>query len=83
MGEENTIFSGPILQYLNLQLLKYLFQCLALGALSGHAKDPMHPMGGTSRSSLAGRTEALETKVQAKAIHFARWNERDLVIIVC
>lgn len=39
MREENTTFSGPVLHYLNLQFRKYLFQCLAFGALRGHAKE--------------------------------------------
>lgn len=39
---------------------------------------PLHPMGGISQGSLAGRrTEALRRKVWAKATHFTRWNERD------
>lgn len=71
-------FSGLVPCYINVQFWKYLFQLLAFGALSGHAREaPRHRMGGTRWGSLAGRrTEALKTELQANATHFTRWNER-------
>lgn len=84
MGEETTTFSGAVLHYLNLQFRKYLFQCLAFGVLSGHAKEALCiPWEAQARAAWLEELKPSKERSGPKQLISQDGMRETLVMIIC